>query len=67
MAKNEMGRRTYTVPEVAEILGIGRNTAYESCRAGEIPTLKIGGRILVPRAAIDELLAKAMSGHAGAA
>ena len=52
----DIERRTYTVPEVAKILGIGRNTAYEVCRNGEIPTIKIGGRILVPRAAIDDLL-----------
>lgn len=48
--------RTYTVSEVATILGIGRNTAYESCRSGEIPNVKIGGRILIPCSAIDELL-----------
>ena len=51
-----IARQTYTVPEVATILGIGRNTAYEICRTGEIPTIKIGGRVLVPRSAIDELL-----------
>jgi excisionase family DNA binding protein len=52
----EIHRRTYTVLEVAEILGIGRNTAYEICRTGELPTIRIGGRVLVPRAVIDELL-----------
>lgn len=49
-------RQTYTVAEVAQILGIGRNTAYEACNAGEIPTIRLGGRILIPRAAIAELL-----------
>lgn len=49
-------RRTYTVVEVATILGIGRNTAYEVCRSGEIPTIKVGGRILVPRNVIDEMV-----------
>lgn len=49
-------RRTYTVAEAAKILGIGRNTAYEACNAGEIPTIRLGGRILVPKAALDELL-----------
>ena len=53
---DDIRRRTYTVLEVAEILGIGRNTAYEICRTGEIPTIRIGGRVLVPRTAIDELL-----------
>jgi excisionase family DNA binding protein len=56
---SDVERRTYTVPEVATILGIGRNTAYEICRTGEIPTIRIGGRVLVPRTAIDELLAGA--------
>lgn len=52
-------RRTYTVIEVAEILGIGRNTAYESCRNGEIPSIRIGGRVLVPCTVIDEILSGA--------
>ncbi len=52
-------RQTYTVPEVAKILGIGRNTAYESCRNGEIATIKIGGRVLIPRSVIDDLLSSA--------
>jgi excisionase family DNA binding protein len=53
---DKVQRRTYTVLEVAEILGIGRNTAYEVCRNGEIPTIRVGGRVLIPRSAIDELL-----------
>ena len=56
MTNNAAARQTYTVAEVAKILGIGRNTAYESCRAGEIRTIRVGGRILIPRQAIDELL-----------
>ncbi len=55
-ADSPLKRRTYTVTEVAEILGIGRNTAYESCRTGEIPSVRIGGRVLVPCSAIDDLL-----------
>lgn len=54
-------RQTYTVTEVAKILGIGRNTAYEACNSGEIPTLRLGGRILIPRAAIDDLLGRGPS------
>ena len=57
-------RQTYTVPEVAQILGIGRNTAYESCRAGEIPTVRVGTRVLVPRAAIEAMLSGDHHGHA---
>lgn len=49
-------RRTYTVDEVAEILGISRDTAYEHVRRGTIPSLKFGRRIVVPKAALDNLL-----------
>ena len=40
-------RMTITVPEYAEIVGVGRNTAYESVRAGEVTIIKVRGRILV--------------------
>ncbi len=56
---SDVKRQTYTVTEVAKILGIGRNTAYEVCRNGEIPTIRVGGRILIPRAVIDDLLESA--------
>lgn len=43
------GRLTYTVDEAADLLGISRALAYEAVRRGEIPSLRIGRRILVPR------------------
>ncbi len=54
-----MTKRTYTIPETANILGIGRSAAYEGARTGEIPTIKIGNRILVPKAALDRMLSEA--------
>jgi excisionase family DNA binding protein len=42
-----MERITYTVPEVAELLGISRSTAYECVRRGDIPALALGRRIVV--------------------
>ncbi len=50
-------RATLTVPECAKLLRISRGQAYAACRRGEIPTLRIGSRILVPRVALDRLLA----------
>lgn len=50
------GRLTMSVDEAAAVLGIGRNAAYEAVRRGEIPSLRIGGRILVPRAAVRKML-----------
>ena len=52
-------RRTYTVEEAAEILGISRSTAYECVKSGEIPSLKLRRRVVVPVAALEALLASA--------
>ena len=40
---------TITVGEAARYLGIGRNSAYEAVRRNEIPSIRIGRRILIPR------------------
>ena len=53
----EMNKKVYTVEETAVALGIGRNSAYQGVKTGEIPSIKIGGRILVPTMALDNLLA----------
>lgn len=45
-----------TVQEVANLLRIGRNTAYEAIRRGELPAIKLCGRILVPKAAVQAML-----------
>lgn len=52
-------RLTYTILEVAELLGISRSTAYECVRRGEIPALALDTRRVVPRAALEALLAAA--------
>lgn len=49
-------RRTYSVVEAARMLGIGRNQGYEAVRRGDIPSIMIGKRRLIPRAAFDRLL-----------
>ena len=50
-------RLTMTIPEAAEKLGVSRNLAYDAAKRGDIPTIKIGNRILVPIAAFERLLA----------
>ena len=49
-------RLTYTIEEAARLLGVSRGTANESARRGELPTLRLGRRLLVPRARLEELL-----------
>jgi excisionase family DNA binding protein len=48
-----MERRTYTVTEAATVLGISRTSAYERVRAGELPALRLGRRIVIARAVVD--------------
>ncbi len=49
-------RLVYTVPEAAELLGLGRSTAYEYVANGEIATVRIGSRLIVTRPTLTELL-----------
>jgi len=54
--ERHFSRQTYRLQEAAKILGIGRNQAYEAAKRGEIPSIKVGKRVLVPRAALERLL-----------
>jgi hypothetical protein len=49
-------RLTVPLPEAAQILGIGRSTAYLSAEAGEIPVLTFGRRKVVPTAWIKKAI-----------
>lgn len=50
-------RLVFTVEEAAQLLGISRSFAYEAVQRGEIPSMRIGRRILVPKAALERYLA----------
>lgn len=41
-------RITLTVEEVASLLGLGRTAAYEAARRGQIPSRRLGRRVVVP-------------------
>jgi excisionase family DNA binding protein len=45
-----------TVPEAGRLLGLGRNASYEAVRRGEIPVIRLGKLLRVPRIAIDRML-----------
>ncbi len=45
-----------TVEEAAEALRISRTGAYEAVKRGEIPSIRIGRRVLVPRIALEKML-----------
>jgi excisionase family DNA binding protein len=50
------GRLTITVPEAGRLLGIGRDASYAAAERGEIPTLRLGRRIVVPVPRLLELV-----------
>src|SRR5690606_2539369 len=47
---------TVTVEQAAAALGISRGLAYELVRRGEIPSVRLGRRIVVPIRVLDELI-----------
>ena len=49
-------RLATTVPEAGKALGLGKSASYEAARRGDIPTVRIGKRLLVPLAALKRML-----------
>jgi excisionase family DNA binding protein len=49
-------RLTVTVEEAAAALGISRGLAYALVRRGDIPSVRLGRRIVVPVRALDAVL-----------
>lgn len=49
-------RPLLNIAEVIEMLPLGRSTVYAAIRAGEIPSIRIGRRLLIPTAALCELV-----------
>ncbi len=60
-----MDRKTLKIEEAAEILGISRGLAYEAARSGQIPALRIGNRLVVPRSALEKMLKEGRPLEAG--
>jgi excisionase family DNA binding protein len=57
--RSEDKRLVYEVPEAGALLGLSRNASYEAAKRGDIPTIRIGKLLRVPKAAFDRLLAQA--------
>lgn len=53
---NNDNKLCYTVPEAAALLGFSRNFGYELAKTGQIPILRFGKRMVVPKAKFDKLL-----------
>jgi excisionase family DNA binding protein len=53
---HETERKVLTVPEAGAQLGLGRNASYEAAKRGDIPTIKLGKLLRVPKLAFERLL-----------
>ena len=57
----EHERFVLTIPQAGrKFYGVGRSASYEAARRGEIPTIRIGRKLLVPVAAVERRLAEAV-------
>src|ERR1051325_9628042 len=55
--KMDIECQTLSVPEAGKILGVSRNTAYDAVKTGQLPVLRIGRKIRVPKVLLHRMLA----------
>jgi hypothetical protein len=44
------------VPTAGKAFGLGRNSTYAAVKSGELPSVRIGGKIAVPTAPLRKML-----------
>jgi excisionase family DNA binding protein len=55
-AQSDAASLTLSVSEAANLLGVSRDLVYELVAEGELPALRLGRRIVLPRRALEELV-----------
>jgi excisionase family DNA binding protein len=53
---SEDQRLVYEVPEAGAMLGLTRNASYDAAKRGDIPTIRFGKLLRVPKAAFHKML-----------
>jgi len=53
-----MEKLVYTVREIAKILGIGINSAYDLIHQNKVPYIKLGRKIRIPKRAFEAWLSQ---------
>ena len=56
IGENWVQQPTLSVSEAASVLGLSRNSVYAAIRSGEVPSIRVGRRFLVPTALLAEML-----------
>jgi excisionase family DNA binding protein len=49
-------RLVYSVPEAGRLLGLSRNGSYDAAKRGDLPVIRIGRRLLVPKVPFHRLI-----------
>lgn len=56
MANRTLQKRVYTVEEMMDMLGIGKNAAYELVKSGMFHCVKVGSHYRISKSSFDEWL-----------
>jgi excisionase family DNA binding protein len=54
----ETEKLVLSVPEVAALLGVCRAHAYTLARTGQLPIIRLGRRLVVPKVALERMLSE---------
>jgi excisionase family DNA binding protein len=60
---DQAGPRFYSVADVAQIFGTSRMTIYRAVREGQLPAVRVRGRLFVPARALDAMVDAALAEH----
>jgi excisionase family DNA binding protein len=67
MKQKEIVPLTMTVPEAGKLyFGLSRNGSYDAAARGEIPTIRVGKLLRVPRKQMEQLMDRATGKTAAA-
>jgi len=55
-ATQQNEKLAFTVTEAAKLIGLSRNSTYDAVRRGQIPSIRMGKRILIPKIALERIL-----------
>lgn len=55
-----MEKLSYNADEVKSVLGLSLSGVYEAARKGDLPSVRIGRRLIFPKQGIDRLLSEAV-------
>ena len=62
-----LSQPTCSVDDYRKIMGISKNPAYDAVKRGDVPSIRVGGRIRIPTAPLKQMLGLARESGKGAA